>query len=85
MSSQSALQRGVGPFLDLLLPGRADAVLDAQADQALRDRIEELAARNTEGLLGPDELDEYTGYVTANKFVAILRRQAKRFKSDSAA
>ncbi len=85
MSAQTAFQRGVGPLLEVLLPGREDAVLSAQTDQALRTRIEELASKNTEDTLTPKERDEYTGYVRANKFVAILRREAKKFKSGSAA
>jgi hypothetical protein len=85
MSAQSAFQRGVGPLLQLLLPGREDAILSVQTDQSLRERIEELATKNTEGTLLPEERDEYAGYVRANKFVAVLRREAKKFKSGSAA
>jgi hypothetical protein len=85
MSAQAAFQRGVSPLLQLLLPGREDAVLAVKADQDLRERIEELAESNTEGRLSPEERDEYAGYVRANKFVAVLRREAKKFKSGSAA
>jgi len=85
MSAQTAFHRGVNPLLQLLLPGREEAVLAVETDQALRARIEELAAKNTEGNLTPEERDEYAGYVRANKFVAVLRREAKKFKSGSAA
>lgn len=85
MSAQAAFQRGVYPLLELLLPGREEAVLAVEADDALRARIEELAAKSTEGDLSPEERDEYAGYVRANKFVAVLRREAKKFKSGSAA
>ena len=85
MSTMTAFQRGIGPILEKLLPGRAEAVLAVEADPALRERIEELANRNTEGLLTPEEMEEYTGYVRANKFVAVLRREARKFKSGSAA
>lgn len=85
MSSQAAFQRGVHPLLRLLLPGKEDAVLSAEADQELRERIEELAGKSTEGTLSPEEREEYVGYVRANKFVAVLRREAKKFKSGSAA
>jgi hypothetical protein len=53
MSAQTAFQRGVSPLLQLLLPGREDAVLAVQADQPLRERIEELAAKNTDGGQSP--------------------------------
>ena len=85
MSGSAAFQRAVHPLLELLLPGKVDEVLAAEGDPALRDRIEELASKSTEGTLSPQERDEYVGYVRANKFVAILRREAKRFKSGSAA
>jgi hypothetical protein len=85
MSAQTAFQRGVSPLLQLLLPGREDAVLAVKPDQPLRERIEELAARSTEGTLSSDEREEYAGYVRANNFVAVLRREAKKFKSGSAA
>ncbi len=85
MSAQTAFQRGVSPLLQLLLPGREEAVLAVETDQALRARIDELAAKNTEGNLSQEELDEYIGYVRANKFVAVLRREAKKFIAGSAA
>jgi hypothetical protein len=49
--------------------------------RSLRDRIEDLATRNTEGELTPDERDEYAGYVRANKFVAVMRREARAFQA----
>ena len=82
MSIQTAFHRGVHPLLTLLLPGKEEAVLAVKPDQALRERIEELAARSTEGVLTAAERDEYEGYVQANKFVAVLRRQARRMQAD---
>ncbi|MBN8418021.1 MAG: hypothetical protein J0L73_03820 [Verrucomicrobia bacterium] len=84
MSTQTAFHRGVHPLLSLLLPGKEEAVLAAQPDQALRDRIEELAGKSTEGALTSDERDEYEGYIQANKFVATLRRQARKMQSEKA-
>jgi hypothetical protein len=81
MSTQVAFHRGIQPLLNLLLPGKEQAVVAVQADQALRNRIEELAGKSTEGQLTQDERDEYEGYVRANKFVAVMRREAKRFAS----
>ncbi|HBJ86672.1 MAG TPA: hypothetical protein DDZ88_23010 [Verrucomicrobiales bacterium] len=84
MSTQSAFHRGVHPLLQLLLPGKEAAVLAVQPDKALRERIEELAAKSTEGGLTADERDEYEGYVQANKFVATLRRQARQMQASAA-
>ena len=85
MSTQAAFQRGVSPLLQILLPGREDMVLSATADITLRERIEKLAAKSTEGELTEAERAEYEGYVRANKFVAVLLREVKRFKAQSAA
>lgn len=60
-------------------------VLSATADITLRERIEKLAAKSTEGELTEAERAEYEGYVRANKFVAVLLREVKRFKAQSAA
>jgi hypothetical protein len=81
MSSQTAFQRGINPLLRLLLTGKEEALLAAAPDPALRDRIEELAAKSTEDQLTPEEHDEYEGYVRANKFVATVRREALALKS----
>jgi hypothetical protein len=79
MTSESlAFDRGVRPMLEIVLPGKADAVIGFQADPDLQARIEELARKSTEGKLTEDERAEYAGYVRANKFVAILKRQAQQ-------
>ena len=67
--------------MDLLLPGREEAVLSFKPDPALVERIDLLASRCTEGELTPDEREEYEGYVRANKFVSILQRQARRMRN----
>lgn len=85
MSGSAAFQRGVDPFLELLLPGKVDELLAAKGDPALRERTEQLGSKSTEGTLSPEEREEYLGYIRANKFVAVLRREAKRLKSGSAA
>ena len=63
--------------MEIVLPGKADAVVSFRADPALQARIEELARKSTEGQLSEDESAEYVGYVRANKFVAIIQRQAR--------
>ena len=84
MSNRSVFRRGVGPLLQLLLPGKEEAVLSIAPDAALHERIETLAARSTEGELTIEEREEYAGYVQANKFVAILRREARAMQADAA-
>jgi hypothetical protein len=76
MSAQTAFQSGLQPWLQMLLPGREEQLLAVRANPALRERIEELACKATEGELSEEERAEYEGYVRANKFAAVLRRQA---------
>lgn len=65
-------------MLQIVLPERAEALLRFRPDPALQARIEELASKSTEGHLTDAERAEYEGYVRANKFVAILQRQARQ-------
>jgi hypothetical protein len=85
MSTQMAFQRGVSPLLQLLLPGKEDLIMSVMPDRSLRDRIDQLAGKSTEGELTEEERAEYEGYVRANKFIALMMREAKRFKAQSAA
>lgn len=80
-SESTAFDRGVRPVLEIVLPEKADAVIGFRADPQLQARIEELATKSTEGELTEDERAEYTGYVRANKFVAILKRQAQNLSN----
>jgi len=77
-SESLAFDRGVRPVLEIVLPGKADAVIGFHAAPELQARIEELAQKSTEDELTEDERAEYAGYVRANKFVAILKRQAQQ-------
>lgn len=77
-SESLAFDRGVRPMLEIVLPEKAEAVIGFRADPELLARIEELAGKSTEGGLSEDEQAEHAGYVRANKFVAILKRQAQQ-------
>ena len=73
----TAFDRGIRPLLEIVLLDKVDAVMSFRPEPALQGRIEELAAKSTEGELTAEERAEYEGYVRANKFIAILRRQAQ--------
>jgi uncharacterized protein YnzC (UPF0291/DUF896 family) len=62
----------------MVLPEKAEAVLRFRAAPELQARIEELAGKSTEGQLTETERAEYAGYVRANKFIAVLQRQAQQ-------
>ena len=66
-------------MLRIVLPEKAEAILRFRAAPELQARIEELADKSTEGQLTETERAEYAGYVRANKFIAILQRQARQF------
>ena len=65
-------------MLRIVLPEKAEAILRFRAAPELQARIEELAGKSTEGQLSETERAEYAGYVRANKFIAILQRQAQQ-------
>ena len=71
-------------MFQILLAGKEEAVLSLAPDESLRERIEALAAKSTEGELTLEERAEYVGYVQANKFVAILRREAQTRRATAA-
>jgi hypothetical protein len=77
-SESLAFDRGVRPMLEIVLPEKAEQVIGFRADPELQARIEDLAQKSTEGDLTEDERAEYLGYVRANKFIAILKRQAQQ-------
>jgi uncharacterized protein YnzC (UPF0291/DUF896 family) len=65
-------------MLRIVLPEKAEAVLRFRAAPEIQARIEELAGKSTEGQLTEAERAEYAGYVRANKFIAILQKQARQ-------
>ena len=73
-----AFERGVKPIIKLVSPAKAEEIVEFKADPELQTRIDELASKCTEGQLTDAERAEYAGYVRANKFVAILQRQARQ-------
>ncbi len=80
----TAFERGVGPLLRIVLHDKAETVVNFRVDPTLRSRIEELATKSTEGELSAAERAEYEGYVRANKFIALLQRQARQFLGTTA-
>jgi hypothetical protein len=69
--------------MEIVLPEKTDDLLGFRADLELQARIEELTRKSTDGELTEAERAEYAGYVRANKFVAILKRQAQRSPTQS--
>jgi hypothetical protein len=74
----AAFDRGTDAVLQFFTHDQAAALVAYRGDESLRSRIEELAAKNTEGELTDQERAEYEGYVQANKFVAVLQAKARK-------
>lgn len=74
-----AFNRGTDPVLRMFSVEQAQQLVQYQGDPQLRQEIDELAAKSNEGMLSPAEQARYEGYVRANKFVAILQAQARKF------
>ncbi len=74
----SAFDRATQPIFGILTAEQVHHIADYHADQALQERIAQLAAKANEGELTDEERAEYEGYVHANRFVAILQAQARR-------
>jgi uncharacterized protein YnzC (UPF0291/DUF896 family) len=53
-------------------------IVDFHGDEALQERIEELAGKANEGELTDAERAEYEGYIHANDFIATLQAKARR-------
>ena len=80
----AAFERGVRTVAEIVFPEKSQAVLGFRPAPELQARIEELAAKSTNGTLNEAERSEYEGYVRANKFVAILKRLAREISRPSA-
>src|SRR5688572_29015512 len=73
-----AFERGTDPLLRFLTLETARALVAFRGDVALRQRIEDLAQRNTEWDLTEAERLEYEGYVRGNYFVAVVQAKARK-------
>jgi hypothetical protein len=80
----SAFDRATQPIFGIFSAEQVHQIADYHADQALQERVAQLAAKANEGELSDDERAEYEGYVHANRFVAVLLAQARlRLSSQS--
>jgi hypothetical protein len=73
----SVLDRLLDPVGRCLTPEVAGRLVALRADPAVQERLEHLAARNTEGDLTAEERSEYDTYVRALEFIAILQAKAR--------
>ncbi len=74
----ATLDRLVEPVVRTLTPEVARAIVELRADPELRARMDELAEKCNEGLLTPDERDEYETNIRFGNFIAIIQAKARR-------
>ena len=78
----AAFDRATDPLLPFITRDHAEALVAHRGHPPLRNRIDELASKNTEGELTEGERAEYEGYVRANNFLAILQAKARKLLAD---
>jgi hypothetical protein len=77
-SETAILSRVFGSSRELLSPDLARYLLGLRFDSEDQARIHELADKNQEGRISPQELQELDGYVRIGDLLAILQSQARK-------
>jgi hypothetical protein len=74
----TAFDRSTEPLFRILAPEQVEQIVHLRADEALQNRVDQLANKCTEGELTDEERAEYEGYVRANSFIATLQLRARK-------
>ncbi len=77
MPAHPVLEQLIHPIGDCLTPDVADRLARLKAPEVLQQRMEEFAARSTEGTLTGEEEEEYRALVSAGSFMALLQAEAR--------
>ena len=72
------LERILDPVSRCLTPEVAKAVVNVRVDAETQALLDSLAEKSTAGLLTPAEQEEYSTFVAALDFLAILQSKARR-------
>ncbi len=75
---ESPLDRLLDPVARCFTTDVAQRLADIRPDPLTQARIDELAAKASEGILSPSEQAEYQGYVEAIDIVSILQAKARK-------
>ncbi len=78
MTTTAVLNELLEPVGRLLTPEIARELVDLRATPSVQARIDELAAKSSEGTLTADERAEYETYAAAGTFIAILQSKARK-------
>ena len=74
-----SLERLLRPLRRQLSTELARALVRLEADREVQTRYDELAEKNTEGALTPEEQAELESLVRANSILTLLKAQARAF------
>lgn len=73
----STLSRLLDPVRDCLNADAAGRIAALRADGEAQARLDELAEKNSEGAITPDERAEYEALVSAGNLIAVLQAKAR--------
>jgi hypothetical protein len=65
------------PLGDCITPEVAQRIVDLRAPASVQKRVEQLAAKSSEGTLDEIERQEYEALVSSGNFIAILQSKAR--------
>jgi hypothetical protein len=71
------LDRLLDPVSRCLTPEAARALVNLRADPSIQARLDELADKNTENRLTPDEREQYDLYLSAISVITVLQSKAR--------
>lgn len=84
-SEVGTLDRLLDPVSRCLTREGARQLLELRADPELQARVDVLADLCNEGLLSPEERDEYETYIRMSRFIAILQAKARKLLAQQSA
>ena len=79
MNRLNILSRLLDPVGALLTPDVAQRIAALRADEETQVRLDQLAAKSTEGLLSTTEQQEYHDYVAAIDLISVLQLKAQSY------
>ncbi|MEX0712778.1 MAG: hypothetical protein WD278_10540 [Pirellulales bacterium] len=81
-SPETVLDELLDPVSRCLTTESAEKLVGLRAPASVQARIDELGDKSNEGVLSPEERDEYEAYVGAIKFISVLQSKARALLKD---
>ena len=83
MTTHAVLDELLDPVSHCLTLEVAHRVTQLRAPESVQRRMEQLAARSSEGTLSAQERHEYEAYVSAGTLIAVLQSKARKLLRDT--